>query len=223
MHLNEAELTMKLQAAREAERTGDRTKSTLEALGLDICHISAFAHKYFLVGKLQRALHSMVWLAPGAIDSLDLVNRMIGYCAAARMFMRDGLPHEDETAQAAWSVWAHLRLGRGGAPLAEVTELRAEIGDRLEELEAWSRWAQNYLSAELENGTLWDGTQSELRYAMCRMLDNLQALAQRKVESASVAESWDKWAQQALGLSDAYVEDQKIMTDDLRRMIRERL
>jgi hypothetical protein len=223
MNPNEQELTAKILAAREAERAGDRSKSTLDALGLDLHQLSAFAYKYFRMGEIKRALRDASWLSKGTDGPLDLVNRMIGYCAAARMFMRDGLPAEDETAQLAWSVWAHLRLRRGGAPLAPVTELRAALGDKLEELEGWSLWAQNYLSNELGNGTLWGGTQSELRYAMCRMIDNLQARAQRQVSQAAATEPWDKWAQQALGLSDAYVEDQKITTDDLRRMISERL
>lgn len=96
--------------------------------------------------------------------------------------------------------------------------MRLALGNRLEELDDWGRWARNYLSNELGNGT-----QGDLRYAMCRMIDNLEAKVQRQVSQSTSTESWDKWAQQALGLSDAYVEDQKITTDDLRRMLRERL
>lgn len=69
-----------------------------------------------------------------------------------------------------WTIWAHMRLGRGGAPLAGSVDLRRALGDKLDE-----------------------------------------------------ADGWRAWAQRALGLSDAYVADQKLTADDLRRMISERL
>lgn len=149
---------------------------------------------------------------PRALGSLQALERMLTSPVAP---------------DSAWPVWAHLRLGRGGDPLAPGVDLRRAIGDKLDELDSWILWAKDLYREHTGERTdastplrPWIGTMAR-RGAEAEELGN--KLTDATPAPAPPGDDWFVWAAQALGLSQAYVEEQKLTTDDLRRMIRERL
>jgi hypothetical protein len=164
--------------------------------------------------------------------------RLIGTCQTLERLL------ESSISDMTWPVWAHLRLGRGGEPFAaDHVELRRALGDKLDELSTWITWANELYQDHIEAITPEPETARRWIWSMVRRGHHAETQEARAKFGKSLAEAtqqyegytgaptlappaddgWFRWAVQALGLSDAYVEDQKLTTDDLRRMISERL
>jgi hypothetical protein len=192
--------------ARIKEHGSNPEGVTLGELGICLQQLAVLAYGYFRYKEVKKALHNMPALHSGNVA--QDVSKLIGVLLAvlslpnvspvileairgsgdwvkwAENLLSGGevsyVPCDEQKLRESiaalvhqapqWSVWAHLRLGRGGLTLEPDVNLRRALGDKLDEADGWSAWAAK-----------------------------------------------------ALGLSEAYVTEQKLTTDDLRRMISERL
>ncbi len=150
--------------------------------------------------------------------------RLIGTCQTLERLL------ESSISDMTWPVWAHLRLGLGGEPLATGHVLRGALGDKLDELNTWITWAtelyRDYTEAVApapETARHWIEGMAR-RGHLAEVEETMAGLAPASPRaSGEESDGWFGWAAQALGLSDAYVAEQKLTTGDLRRMIKERL
>ncbi len=103
----------------------------------------------------------------------------------------------------AYQAWAHDHAMSAPSDAG----MRDSIDRELAELDTWNEWASGLLNAYCEPAA-----------ARAQIEARLADRANHRDEC-----DWSKWAQKALGLSDAYVEEQKIGFEELRRMIQDRL
>ncbi len=143
-----------------------------------------------------------------------LVSRLIGEHLALKQVTDAGIVptpiyeyHTDELKL--WRDWADI-LAKGDSDEAK----RAHLENDLVALSLWRTEAKRLIG--VVNTTNGPPTDAELMGMLRILFDESNAPIEKE-------EGWFRWAQQALGLSDAYVEEQKLGVDDLRRMIRERL
>jgi hypothetical protein len=185
------------------------SKITLEDLKLNRMLVSAFARAYFVLRQVRMALSNV----PGVVlsDIPGSVARLAGVLMAVQSpqvtvnpAILDAIRGEDQ-----WQKWAIRLLSEGDLVAWDGT--REGLRNICEEVftssidKTWSIWAHVRLGrvgAEL-------GDDVGMRAEIGERLDECR--------------DWRHWAQRALGLSDAYVQEQKLQVDDLRRMISERL
>jgi len=70
-----------------------------------------------------------VFPAAGGKDAAAYVAFLAGFYRGKQFVEKAS---DDAAAAAAWRVWAHLRLERGGDPLGGDVEMRAAIGDLID-------------------------------------------------------------------------------------------
>ena len=93
--------------------------------------LKALAHGFYRFKEVLENLHR-VFPAAGGKDAAAYVAFLAGFYRGKQLV---GKASDDAAAIAAWRVWAHLRLGRGGDPLGDDMEMRGTIGDLIDRYE----------------------------------------------------------------------------------------
>jgi len=194
-------------------------------VAMDPHQLSRLAYGYFEFRKIENH--------PGEFNAgvrragvVLTVARLAGVAVAVTRMADAGLVpaalHEHVKAQLEeYQAWAKINADSGESDEG----LRHSINAAITQADCWNSWARRVLDPDQSGCAL---EPMELLRAMQTLIDeraaSLAAGTQDRLEGAlEVQDGWFRWAQEALGLSDAYVEEQKLGVDDLRRMIRERL
>ncbi len=212
--IKEHELTETIRTAQAEKRD----------VPMDPWQLSRLAYGYVEFEKIEEHLRKLEGFPRAQVSMM--VGRLVGVAHALSRITNAGLvpsalyEHVKEQLDT-WQYWAQTY-----ATHCESDEdRRRRFANELDEVDVWRLWARQALDGD-QHG--FAGTSGDLMRDILARLDERTALltagTQDRLEGALGKEDgWFRWAQQALGLSDAYVEEQKLGVDDLRRMIRERL
>ncbi len=212
--IDEHELTLRIRIAKEEGRDVDLLPQ----------HAARLLYRYSEFKKISQAIAEAKLTGFTSIPLL--ISRLIGEHLALKQVTDAGVipkmyweHHITELTK--WREWADV-LVRG----ASDAEKRQNMEDAVVLNGVWTEWAKRALG--VIDTTDGPPTETGLMTALHGLLNERAAWASEGVQDrlgAAFAERdrWFMWAQDALGLSGAYVEEQKLSADDLRRMIRERL
>lgn len=215
---DELDLRTKIKAAQVA-----KTEVTI-----DPWQLSRLAYGFFEYQKIQAHLDSLKdWTRATRSPASLAVARLAGIAHAVTRMADVGIVPVDLYKHIcdelrAYQEWAHLNCD--GAAVSD-QEMRTSIHADVALTDTWSSWARGVLDPD-HSGCPLSPLQmiQELQGLLDHRAAMLAAGTQDRLEGAlEVEDGWFRWAQEALGLSDAYVMEQKLTVDDLRRMISGRL